>query len=867
MTQEEDRQDGPEQRRWTRKRLGVVLGVVALLLAVLLVPPMISISRYKSQITSIVSQSLGRPVRLSSVELRLVPRPGFVLTDLTVEGDPAYDEEPVLHANSVTAAIRLFSLWRGKLEISRISVDEASLNLVHTVDGRWNLDPIFRTATGHAGTIPAANAAHTLPYLEATNSRVNIKNGLEKLPFSLVDADVSFWQADSNSWQLRLRGQPARTDVSLALADTGIMRLEATLHRAPELHQMPVHVDMEWREAQLGQLSRLVIGSDPGWRGDLTGQLQLDGTAASAVVKTRLKATGVHRTEFAPVDALDFDANCSFVLHYSSRSVENLACDSPLGQGHVKLAGDLPAQGPGKLAVDAQRVPVSAGLDVLRTLRSGIADDLEARGTMSGQLTYDPAAAEKAAEAARDEHHRPVRKAAAKTAPAVPGALQGSLTIDGFQLSGGGLRQPIQIAKIAFAPAATEDGQSEALAASIVLPAGGPEPLAVTVRLKSSGYQLGAIGPVAFPRLRELAGVIGAPGAAGLEAFAGDPAVLDLSAQGPWLPSANVPQNSIELAGSTQESDLLSAGAAPDQLSGTVTLHNANWRSAVLTNAVEIPEATLHLGNNTLLWDPVTFSYGPVKGTASLRLPVSCAVGESCPPQLDLHFDKLNTAELQAALLGARQPGTMLSTLLERFTRNTPPVWPRLNGTLKADVLVLGSASGSVTLEKASISFRVLPASAEFSSLDAGLFGGQLHATGTVTSGDKPTYSFDGGFQKATGPALCQLFKLHCTVGSVDGSGKLTLTGFSADDLAASAAGSLHFEWHHGAISAPAVPRALARFTRWTGDASIGQGAMTLKQAQVQQGLRTDAVDASITLTDPPKIAFPSEKPAEPEHR
>ncbi len=862
MTQEEERQDGPEQRRWTRKRVGIALGLVALLLAVLLVPPMISIGRYKTQITSIVSQSLGRPVRLSSVEMRLLPRPGFVLTDLTVDEDPAYGAEPVLHANTVTAAIRLLSLWRGKLEISRISVDEASLNLERTVDGRWNLDPIFRTATSHAGASAAQNPTHALPYLVATNSRVNIKSGLEKLPFSLVNADLSFWQADPGSWRLRLRGQPARTDVSLALADTGIMRLEATLGRAPQLRQMPVHIDMEWREAQLGQLSRLVLGSDPGWRGDLTGQMQLDGTASAAQVKTRLKATGVHRAEFAPADPLDFDANCSFVLHYSTRSVEKLACDSPLGEGHVTVTGDLPAQGPGKLAVDVQRVPVSAGLDALRTLRNGISDDLMARGTLSGQITYDPAAAQEAAETAQVVHRRPARKATAKTTPPLIGALQGSLTIDGFQLSGGGLRQPIQIAKIAFSPVAQEDGQPQALAASVALPAGGAEPLAVTARLQSNGYQIGVRGPAAFAQLRELAWVAGAPGAAGLDALAGDSVDLDLSAQGPWLPPANAALNSIELAGSAQDSGLAPTGA-PDQLSGTVTLHNANWKSADLTNPVLISDATLHLGGNSLLWDPVVFSYGPVKGTASLRLSAFCATGESCPPQLDLHFDKVNTAELQAALLGARQPGTVLSTLLARFTHQAPPVWPRLSGTLKADELLLGSEKGSVTLQKVAITFRVLPASSEITRLDAGLLGGQLHATGSVTSGDKPTYSFDGGFQKVAGPALCQLFRLRCTGGSADGSGKLTLTGFSGDDLAASATGLLHFEWRQGAISSPTVPKPLARFTGWTGDATIGQGAVTLRQTKVLQGGRTEAVDASVTLIDPPKIAFPTAKPVE----
>ena len=46
-----------------------------------------------------MSNSLGRPVRMSGVELRLLPRPGFVITDLTVEEDPSYGAEPVLHAS------------------------------------------------------------------------------------------------------------------------------------------------------------------------------------------------------------------------------------------------------------------------------------------------------------------------------------------------------------------------------------------------------------------------------------------------------------------------------------------------------------------------------------------------------------------------------------------------------------------------------------------------------------------------------------------------------------------------------------------------------------------------------------------------
>ena len=171
-------------RKGTRRRLWLALVLVLVLLAIVIVPPLVSVSRYKKRITQLVSASLGRPVRLSSVELRVLPRPGFVLTDLTVEEDPAYGAEPFLHASTVIASIRLLPLWRGRLEISRISVDEASLNLVRTAGGRWNLETLFgapagqvgqtsQTTGGGAGLLPLRRKI-PLPYLEATNSRINI---------------------------------------------------------------------------------------------------------------------------------------------------------------------------------------------------------------------------------------------------------------------------------------------------------------------------------------------------------------------------------------------------------------------------------------------------------------------------------------------------------------------------------------------------------------------------------------------------------------------------------------------------------------------------------------------------------------------
>jgi hypothetical protein len=883
-------------RRKKRGRIWLALGALAAMLAVLIVPPLLSVSRYKSRITSLMASSLGRPVRLSSVRLRLLPRPGFVLYDLTVDEDPGFGAEPLLRASSVTASIRLLSLWRGRLEISEVSVDEASVNLVRSPQGKWNLEPLFQTAAAKAGSVnPSEKHAPPFPYIAATNSRVNFKNGIEKLPFSLIDADLSFWQESPGVWRIRLRGQPARTDVSLDLADTGVVELNASAERAADVRQMPIHLDLDWRDAQLGQLTRLATGSDAGWRGDLRGEVHLEGTAASAKVTTRLRATDVHRAEFAPVAPMDFDANCGFVYHYSERALEGLLCDSPLGDGHIQLAGDLPGGGgPSHFSVELDRIPVAAGLDALRTVRSGFAPDLEAAGTLSGKIGYDgsvsannapPGPSLRLSSGAKlSSRANSVKSRFGKATPA-EGPLTGSFTVEGFRLSGNGLSAPILAPKLVLEPAAFAQGRAPALAGTVAVPMGGTGPLALNVHLELKGYQVAMRGQVSIARGRELAHEVGIGQASALNDLAGEPLVVDLTAEGPWLPAAElpvqtlpVPQLPVDATSPREPAPGAAAGAgnrlvqnksaadagripAADTLVGTVALRNVNWKADYLANHVVISEATLHVGlvaglGDTVL-DPVAFTYGPLKGTASFKVPGSCNTPEPCPTQFQVQFGDLDAATVQTAILGAREKGTLLSGLINRLRPSSPPAWPRLEGTVKTDSLILGP----VTLKDATAELRLKPLGAEIVSLDAELLDGNVHGTGTLAAGDKPDYTLTGDFEKLNPVAVGKLFGATWRGGTFDANGTIELSGYAGADLAGSAKGTLHFEWRHGAM-AGSVPQPLARFDRWTADAAIADGKIVLGQNEVAQGSRKSAVGAVVTLAEPPKVSFAAAKAA-----
>lgn len=854
----------PAARRRARRRLPIYLVAIGLVfVTVLVVPPMVSISRYKSRITQLISTSLGRPVRLSSVKLHLLPWPGFVLTDLSVAEDKAYGAEPVLYATSVTASIHLLSLWRGRLEIGSISVDDAHLNLVRSAPGRWNLDPLFRTAAAQAGsgggiqrrTVP-------LPTIDATNSRINIKYGAEKLPFSLVNADLEFWQENPGEWRIRLRGQPARTDVSLYQEDTGMVRLEATVRRAPSLREMPVHLDLDWRQAQLGQLTRLMTGSDPGWRGDLTGELHLDGTADTAHITSRLRATGVHREEFAPVEPMDFDANCSLVYHFAPRALENVECSSPLGDGRIRLTGDLPNQsGSRQLTLELDRIPVAAALDTLRTLRSDVPPDLDASGTVSGKVSYAPQAADaKAAKPVKLARRRP-SKAALVTA----GPLTGALDVQDLELRGAGLNRPIQIPRFVLEPATSDspsNGNSPSLTGALSLAAGGAAPLAVNVRLATSGYQIAMSGPLSLARARELFGAAGMAGTAGWDALAGDVAQVDLTAEGSWLVTEE-----HQPAGSPENTD--QSGTAPkpsDNLNGTVTLRSANWKANFLAHPVEISQATLHLGGGEIRWDPVAFAYGPVKGTASLTVPLNCTGPDPCPPRFQLRFGRLDAATLQSTILGAPQKGTLLSELLDRLRPSSAPPWPRLEGSVGADELVLGP----VTLEQPAAELSVSPTGAEITSFGANLLGGSVHGSGTfsrpASDEDTPAYALDCRLENLNSSAVGQLIGQSWSGGQLNANGRIELSGYSDRDFASSAKGTVHFDWKRGAWTPAAEtdsdetanpPAELARFDSWTADAAIGDSAITLGENQVQQGGRARSVEGTLSFGNPPEIRFP----------
>ena len=109
----------------------------------------------------------------------------------------------MLRAQEVSASLRLSSLLRGHLEISRLSLTEPSLNLTRGEDGRWNIEHLLERAARTAVAPTSRGRSETrpaFPYIEAERGRINFKVGAEKKPFALADANYAVWQDSENAW-------------------------------------------------------------------------------------------------------------------------------------------------------------------------------------------------------------------------------------------------------------------------------------------------------------------------------------------------------------------------------------------------------------------------------------------------------------------------------------------------------------------------------------------------------------------------------------------------------------------------------------------------------------------------------------------
>ena len=799
---------------FSSKRRVVALAAFILLVLFLLRP---GAARLKSRIIFAISQSVGRPADVGEVHMRLLPRPGFDLNNLVIYDDPAFGAEPILRASEVTADLRLMSLVRGRLEISRLDLTEPSLNLVHAADGRWNLEALLER-TAHTPLAPTGKTKSeprpAFPYIEGSSGRINFKVGAEKKSYALTNADFSLWQDSENAWGVRLKAQPFRSDFNLN--DTGLLQADGTWQRAAALRDTPLEFRVEWSRAQLGQFTKFFTGTDQGWRGAIQIDATLAGTPAKLLVKTDSWVDDFRRYDITSGTAMRLSAHCDAGYSSLTHEFNQIACSAPVGGGLITAGGNLGLPGrPYAITITAKDVPASGAAALAMRIKKNLPDDLLAEGMIHGHFLLKKDGDSSPAFEGRGEISGFRLSSAADkaeiSAASIPLLLTSGATNApaSAQKRSGGIAFPKE-ARLEFGPITIEGGT-----------AGGSS---VRGWVNRRGCGLSMIGGTDIAKVLRMARMAGVPA---LPSTPEGSAQVDLQIEATW----------------TNQSGTGFSGPA---VLGTAKLHNVLIASHG-TGPVEILSADMQLLPDAVKISKLNAKAAAAEWTGSLEMSRGCVTVHPCSVRVALNTGQVSLSDMKefANPSPKRRPWYRV---LEGSSAAGPSPFANLRATghvTAARFRVRGATASHVTAD-----VELNAGKLQVSDLTADLFGGQHRGSWQVDFSTKPAICAGSGTLAGVSmTGLADVMKDNWIEGTAHAT--YELTGPCQADFLQSAEGTLQIDMKNGVFRHVVIPDdgEPLRATRLTGEAEFHAGKIEIKDVKVDSPQGKYQINGSASFT------------------
>lgn len=779
------------------------------------------VAQLHKKVAESLTWELGRPVQVESVHIRFLPRPGLELHNFAIYDNEGFGSEPMLRSPEVTAWLRLSSLLRRRIEISSLNLTEASLNLSRDADGKWNVEDLLQRAS-RSSTAPTASGRteprREFPYIEAGRARINFKNGVEKTHFALTNAEFALWQDSENEWGMRLKARPIRTDANLT--DTGTVKLSAAWQRSGTIESTPVQISLEWKEAQIGQLSKLFSGSDKGWRGSVLLNAAITGTLGNLLISTDVRAEQLRRWDVLSDRDLQSVVHCGAEYDPGRRALLNIDCNAPAGDGTLELKGattGLPFVSYG-FGISAKDVPVQSVLELARHIRQAVSPNMQAIGIINADVA--------------------VNRRSLSSAP----QLSGRGEILGLKMRSQALGTEVALGTVPvqlLAPAARK-GSSPPLSLHAIIDS-------TQLQVGPANTTLGRSTPVQAELLLSRAGYQGAlRGEAGLKR-------LLVGAQLLRIP---VPQVSAE-GDVTFSLSTNHLWGQPSVITGTAQLRSVRAQLRGLNSPLQIRHAELAITPEVVRVTKLEASAGPTTWRGSLSISRPCATPDSCSFQFHLRSPQLSAAELNQLVNPAAvkrpwyrllSPGSSKSFFLNASA----------TGSLDIDQLVLGQA----TCDRFSADLEMQKGTIQLTRFHANVMGGE--SVGTMRADFSlrpPAYSGTGTMEKISLQAAAKIMQNPWVEGSGSATYNFKSSGWSARELLQAAELHATFKvensiFPHVVLTDGSEPLHASSFA---GQVELKESSLSFQNAELDSDSGVYTVSGSASLTGKMNLKLTSE--------
>jgi uncharacterized protein involved in outer membrane biogenesis len=360
--------------------------------------------RFQSRLEKALSHSLGRTVNGGELDFTTVSGLGFNMKGVSVGEAPGFGGEPFLYAENVHFVLSWRSLLSGQFEISRITLRQASLNLVRNGEGRWNFETWFRSdgvATAANSTLnrpgtspaPTLHDRDTLPFRIGLDLiRVNFKNlqaSSEKQVFFLGEISGKIEPAwFSNAIDFDLQVKPARTDVPME--NSGMVRVAGSLGpiRASTLWPTVIQGQVKVEKFPYSDVVALLTGHSTSWHGLFQGRASFQGPLNDLIsINGQLTLLDLHSRIARPRDRF-----VSAILDFPrlelriGKSLSLKEAKATTGSSQFKVAAHLEPLADPKLDLSMESEKLSLG-DVLELVR-GFTRGIPASTQLLGEARF-----------------------------------------------------------------------------------------------------------------------------------------------------------------------------------------------------------------------------------------------------------------------------------------------------------------------------------------------------------------------------------------------------------------------------------------------------------------------------------------------
>jgi AsmA protein len=154
--------------------------VVIIIAAILIIPRVVDVQKYKPELEKRIAQASGRPFSVSDdLRLSVFPWAGISFSDLQLGNVKGFQEKDFLTIKSFEARIKLLPLLFKDIQVKKFILNEPRMVLVKNKDGRVNWEMPQKTAQPKKDEkIPAGKISDTsLPISELWVEDFSIKNG------------------------------------------------------------------------------------------------------------------------------------------------------------------------------------------------------------------------------------------------------------------------------------------------------------------------------------------------------------------------------------------------------------------------------------------------------------------------------------------------------------------------------------------------------------------------------------------------------------------------------------------------------------------------------------------------------------------